>query len=345
MNEKAFTLIELLAVIVILAIILIIAVPRITQIVDGAEKKSLVSSAKIAAKAIETKAVTAEQDGKYTYNKSNKSFQSDIDPEVSLKIKGKFGDSDSVTISNGKVSIINFSSKNYVITTIDYEPIKKTSQSLGQELLSGPFGNNIEFKVYSGGKVIITGTGAIGDDTSIIESVISGYASKHLLGSDYSDYMSYIIEDSNYSAFIMLRISGWTNQEILDVKYYGSSINEAFPDMPQSAEDFLNILGTANAPAISEIILEGNITTIGEFSLSHLYKPILITLPDSLILIKDFAFANSDAVNIINIPNKSDLYISSKAFCDWINIDKKQDLLNSIPLATIEAQVVNCNQD
>ena len=47
-NQKGFTLVELLAVIVILAIILIIAVPSITNIIDNAQKDSLESSARVA---------------------------------------------------------------------------------------------------------------------------------------------------------------------------------------------------------------------------------------------------------------------------------------------------------
>lgn len=54
MNKKAFTLVELLAVIVILGIILLIAIPSVTKIVTEAKKDTLVSSAKLIEKAVKT---------------------------------------------------------------------------------------------------------------------------------------------------------------------------------------------------------------------------------------------------------------------------------------------------
>ena len=53
MNKKAFTLIELIAVIVILAIIMLIAVPKILDVIETSKKNSLVSGTKIIAKAIQ----------------------------------------------------------------------------------------------------------------------------------------------------------------------------------------------------------------------------------------------------------------------------------------------------
>ena len=54
-NKKAFTLVELLAVIVILAIILVIAVPQIMNVITEARKGALISSAKLIAGTAETK--------------------------------------------------------------------------------------------------------------------------------------------------------------------------------------------------------------------------------------------------------------------------------------------------
>ena len=54
-NKKAFTLVELLAVIVILAVILVIAVPQILDVIDSSKKGSLESSAKLIASTAEKK--------------------------------------------------------------------------------------------------------------------------------------------------------------------------------------------------------------------------------------------------------------------------------------------------
>ena len=57
MNKKAFTLVELLAVIVILAIILVIAVPKVINIINDSKKATLESTAKMVASAAEKKRV------------------------------------------------------------------------------------------------------------------------------------------------------------------------------------------------------------------------------------------------------------------------------------------------
>ena len=54
-NKKAFTLVELLAVIVILAVILVIAVPQVLDVIDSSKKGSLESSAKLIASTAEKK--------------------------------------------------------------------------------------------------------------------------------------------------------------------------------------------------------------------------------------------------------------------------------------------------
>ncbi|HOZ54352.1 MAG TPA: leucine-rich repeat domain-containing protein [Bacilli bacterium] len=58
-NKRGFTLIELVAVIVILVIILLIAIPKISDVVTNSKKNSLVSSAKILAKAIQSDSISS----------------------------------------------------------------------------------------------------------------------------------------------------------------------------------------------------------------------------------------------------------------------------------------------
>lgn len=70
MKNKAFTLVELLAVIVILAIILIVAVPAINNVIDVAKKSTLDSQVKFLHRAALTK---YEEDPSYAFDALNKS--------------------------------------------------------------------------------------------------------------------------------------------------------------------------------------------------------------------------------------------------------------------------------
>ena len=54
-NKNAFTLIELLAVIVILAVILVIAIPRILDVIETSKKDSIKSSARMIINSAEKK--------------------------------------------------------------------------------------------------------------------------------------------------------------------------------------------------------------------------------------------------------------------------------------------------
>ena len=70
-NKKAFTLVELLAVIVILAIVLAIAIPKIYSMIDAAEKSSFISSNKLLINAVKNKLLEDESFDITSINKSN----------------------------------------------------------------------------------------------------------------------------------------------------------------------------------------------------------------------------------------------------------------------------------
>ena len=103
-NKKAFTLVELLAVIVILAIILVIAVPSIISTITESRKGSLISSAKLIASSAETtklsndtlginKTITCEDVSKLNnedYESCTITFDSNGKAKVTIVGKGKF---------------------------------------------------------------------------------------------------------------------------------------------------------------------------------------------------------------------------------------------------------------
>ena len=111
-KRNAFTLIELLAVIVILAVILVIAIPRILDVIETSKKDSFKNSAQLIADTAEKKKVSDKLLGKdeeitckdvakindEDYASCIISFDSDGIAKVSITGKGKF---DGLKITNG----------------------------------------------------------------------------------------------------------------------------------------------------------------------------------------------------------------------------------------------------
>ena len=111
-KRNAFTLIELLAVIVILAVILVIAIPRILDVIEESKKDSFKNSAQLIADTAEKKKVSDKLLGKdeeitckdvakindEDYASCKISFDSEGNAKVSITGKGKF---DGLKITNG----------------------------------------------------------------------------------------------------------------------------------------------------------------------------------------------------------------------------------------------------
>ncbi len=111
-KKNAFTLIELLAVIVILAVILVISIPRILDVIETSKKDSFKNSAQLIADNAEKKKVSDKLLGKdekiickdvakindEDYKSCIISFDSEGNAKVSITGKGKF---DGLKITNG----------------------------------------------------------------------------------------------------------------------------------------------------------------------------------------------------------------------------------------------------
>ena len=112
MKKNAFTLIELLAVIVILAVILVIAIPRILDVIETSKKDSFKNSAQLIADSAEKKKVSDKLLGKdeeitckdvakindEDYASCKITFDNEGNANVSITGKGKF---DGLKITNG----------------------------------------------------------------------------------------------------------------------------------------------------------------------------------------------------------------------------------------------------
>ena len=111
-KRNAFTLIELLAVIVILAVILVISIPRILDVIETSKKDSFKNAAQLIADSAEKKKVSDKLLGKdeeitckdvakindEDYASCTISFDSEGNAKVSITGKGKF---DGLKITNG----------------------------------------------------------------------------------------------------------------------------------------------------------------------------------------------------------------------------------------------------
>ena len=119
-KRNAFTLIELLAVIVILAVILVIAIPRILDVIDVSKKDSFKTSAQLIADSAEKKyvenklnnideVITCENVTKLSkedYESCKITFDNEGNAKVTIEEKGKFKD---LAICNGTKTSVELS--------------------------------------------------------------------------------------------------------------------------------------------------------------------------------------------------------------------------------------------
>ncbi len=133
-KRNAFTLIELLAVIVILAVILVIAIPRILDVIETSKKDSFKNAAQLIADSAEKKKVSDKLLGKdeeitckdvakindEDYASCIISFDSEGNAKVSITGKGKF---DGLKITNGtkeNAEVKEITKPTYGITAVEY---------------------------------------------------------------------------------------------------------------------------------------------------------------------------------------------------------------------------------
>ena len=133
-KRNAFTLIELLAVIVILAVILVISIPRILDVIETSKKDSFKNAAQLIADSAEKKKVSDKLLGKdeeitckdvakindEDYASCTISFDSEGNAKVSITGKGKF---DGLKITNGtkeNAEVKEITKPTYGITAVEY---------------------------------------------------------------------------------------------------------------------------------------------------------------------------------------------------------------------------------
>ena len=133
-KKNAFTLIELLAVIVILAVILVIAIPRILDVIETSKKDSFKNAAQLIADSAEKKYTENEAFGeaneitcdsvsklnKEDYNKCTIIFDENGIAKVSILGRGKFKGLKVIEATKTSAEVIKLEAPKYGITAVEY---------------------------------------------------------------------------------------------------------------------------------------------------------------------------------------------------------------------------------
>ena len=133
-KKNAFTLIELLAVIVILAVILVIAIPRILDVIDESKINALKNAVKLIADSAEKKYTENEAFGeeneitcdsvsklnKEDYNKCTIIFDENGIAKVSILGRGKFKGLKVIEATKTSAEVIKLEAPKYGITAVEY---------------------------------------------------------------------------------------------------------------------------------------------------------------------------------------------------------------------------------
>ena len=130
MNKKtknAFTLIELLAVIVILAIIALIATPIVLDIIDDTKKSSIARSADFYLDGVEQSIMKQNLNGTSYFSPSLCLVESDGNlncdkGNLEIDVNGKKPTSGYIKFNNGVIENYNLSIENEDITNVEYTP-------------------------------------------------------------------------------------------------------------------------------------------------------------------------------------------------------------------------------
>ena len=278
MKKNAFTLIELLAVIVILAVILVISIPRILDVIDVSKKDSFKTSAQIIADSAEKKYVENKLnniDEEITCENVSKLSKEDyeycfvkIDNEGNAKVtiegKGKFKD---LAICNGTKTSVELSDT--CSTDAKYFAYEEVEGGISITGYSIEGGLDVVIPSNINGKQVVS----IGNDAFTTRGVTPTGISTNKI-----EYNIQPLHSKKY------------NYEVVPLK------------------------GSLVGLGITSVTIPNSVTSIGDsaFSSNQLTS---VTIPDSVTSIGDGAFyknkSNSSNPNLIKIINKT-----GKSF-DW----------------------------
>ena len=297
-KRNAFTLIELLAVIVILAVILVIAIPRILDVIDVSKKDSFKTSAQIIADSAEKKYVTnklnnidevitcenvtklSKEDYEYCFVKIDNEGKA----KVTIKGKGKFKD---LAICNGT----------------------KTSVEL-----SDTCSTDAKYFAYEDveGGISITGYSIEGGLDVVIPSNINGKQVVAIATEAFQNKQltSVIIPNSVTNIYVHAFSSNQLTSVTIPTSvtsighsaFYGNKLTSVtIPNSVTSIGDY-----AFQSNQLTSITIPSSVTSIGDYAFKS-NQLTSVTIPSSVTSIGKWAFLKNDSsnLNLTKIINKT----------------------------------------
>ncbi len=339
-KKNAFTLIELLAVIVILAVILVIAIPRILDVIETSKKDSFKNAAQLIADSAEKKKVSDKLLGKdeeitcenvtklskEDYESCKITFDNEGNAKVTIEGKGKFKD---LAICNGTKTSVELSDTcSTDAKYFAYEDVEGGISITGYSIEGGldvviPSNINGKQVVAIGNNAFTTkGVTPTGISTNKIEYNIQPLYSKKdnyevvpivVVLPEGLGITSVIIPNTVTSigiqAFASNKLTSVTIPNSVTSIGYGAFEKNQLTSVtiPNSVTSIGNHAFRFNN--LTSVIIPNSVTSIGN---SAFYKNQLtsVTIPDSVTSIGDSAFykesnSNPNLTKIINKTGKS----------------------------------------
>ena len=301
-KKNAFTLIELLAVIVILAVILVISIPRILDVIETSKKDSFKNAAQLIADSAEKKYVenklnnideeiTCENVSKLSkedYESCKITFDNEGNAKVTIEGKGKFKD---LAICNGTKTSVELSdtcstdAKYFAYEVIPDVTVSEENKC--KTYLISKSGGDITEEIAT---TLCSGNSL--DGVTLQQVVLNG----DIPSTDYEE-AGLTVETGKTVA-----ITGYSIEGGLDV-VIPSNINGK--KIVAIGNDAFRNLGLTN------IVIPNSITNIGNSAFRENYLT-SVTIPDSVTSIGNSAFENNQLTSV-TIPN-SVTSIGNEAF-------------------------------
>ena len=305
-KKNAFTLIELLAVIVILAVILVIAIPRILDVIETSKKDSFKTSAQLIADNAEKKYVTnklnnidevitcenvtklSKEDYEYCFVK----IDNEGNAKVTIKGKGKFKD---LAICNGTKTSVELSDTcSTDAKYFAYEEVEGGISITGYSIEGGldvviPSNINGKQVVAIGNNAFTTkGVTPTGISTNKIEYNIQPLYSKK----DNYEVVPIVAVQSKGLGITSVTIPNSVTS-IGKSAFYGNKLTSVI--IPNSVTSIG--YGAFEKNQLTSVTIPNSVTSIGNsaFSSNHLTS---VAIPDSVTSIENYAFYGNHLTSV-----------------------------------------------